>query len=832
MSDYIELQFEQTDDHIWVRINESTLGQPRGKLSPPFTPAEAIERLEEADSPEDEQADMGQQLYNALKEAEVADALRMAMSQARRTSEEIILQLRFDESAVGLAGLPWELLHDGRRHLLAAGAIDLTRYITYDEGVVPLRLESPLRVLHIGASPKGLSPLNIAASVEALKSVPDLQIESLPNATYDALLARLEREPRAHVLHFDGHGGIREGKSVLCFEKGESAEIDFVTAKDLCNALHNQVSLVVLNACQSSQLKDEMKTIFEGMAPALIETGIPAVVGMQFPIFDQSAIRFIGAFYNALMRKEPLTRAMTAARKWLYREGSWYIPTLYLRSDEPTGQLFAQDEDMNQDFAEQSAQRDAMERALLERLDEISQNMKPPEEDWEVIGQEYRNYLVSELKDHIIRGFAPQVDNSVLSLPLAKIFLPLQALEGRPALAEYADEDLRRQIASEFGNELDWQQRRVEIERRYTQLQARQTAQRSLSLADLLKNTRAVLLGDPGMGKTTVTEYITYALAADNIEHIGNSVRGMTPVLVRITNYGQAFEGDKTLHLIDYIEENLTSRPKFGRYLRREIEEGNCLVILDGLDEVADPALRRQVTDRIQEMVASYSDNCFMVTSRIVGYDLSPLTREFKHATLQELTQEDRERFIHLWYNEIQKATREVARTKGANDLIEALRDKPQIARLAANPLLLTIIVLMHWRGTKLPSRRVQVYENATDTLIEYWTQQRGVELDAVETKAILAPIAHYIISSNVAGVIAHSDLLPRFYRGIMEWHGCCEAESRKMGKELLKDLNEHSGLFLKRGLDQNNQSVYGFMHLTFGEYLAALQMVEEMQSG
>jgi hypothetical protein len=150
---------------------------------------------------------------------------------------------------------------------------------------------------------------------------------------------------------------------------------------------------------------------------------------------------------------------------------------------------------------------------------------------------------------------------------------------------------------------------------------------------------------------------------------------------------------------------------------------------------------------------------------------------------------------------------------------------------MAANPLLLTIMVLMHWRGTKLPSRRVQVYQTATDTLVEYWSAQReGVDLDAEEIKNILAPIAHYILSSNVSGVIAHQDLLPQFYQGIMRERGCSQEEARKIGREMLKDLNEQSGLFLERGLDSNNKPVYGFLHQTFGEYLAALHLAHNIQ--
>ena len=86
-----------------------------------------------------------------------------------------------------------------------------------------------------------------------------------------------------------------------------------------------------------------------------------------------------------------------------------------------------------------------------------------PVEDFGLIRQAYFDYLIKELKDHTIRGIAPQVGGRVISLPLAKIFLPLQAVEGRPALAEYAEEDLLRQAASEVVDELDWQRRREEM---------------------------------------------------------------------------------------------------------------------------------------------------------------------------------------------------------------------------------------------------------------------------------------------------------------------------------------------------------------------------------
>src|SRR5262249_23920127 len=106
--------------------------------------------------------------------------------------------------------------------------------------------------------------------------------------------------------------------------------------------------------------------------------------------------------------------------------------------------------------------------------------------DAEVVRQQYRAALVDELKDHTSRGFAPWVGGKVLSLPLAKILLPLQAIEGRPALAEYAEEDLRRQGTDDLQAMFNWQRQQADLERRSAQLKAKQAAQRPLSLAGLL----------------------------------------------------------------------------------------------------------------------------------------------------------------------------------------------------------------------------------------------------------------------------------------------------------------------------------------------------------
>jgi len=337
---FIELEFEQSADQIIMHLNESPLGELRTSFAHPFPEdvlSAKLEAIERGELGQTELAAFGQQLYQALGKTRVGEALRAAIREARRSRKQVILQLRFDEHLVELASLPWELLRDGRRYLLAAGAVDLVRYIAYPEAVVPLEVTPPLRVLQVIASPSDLPPIDVEKTRAALDKVPNLVVERLPSATYDDLLERLEKEPRLHVFHFDGHSILRDGQNVLCFED-EDGRCDPVDTEALHVALYNQVALVVLNACLSSQITGA--SVFSGLAPALIEAGIPAVVGMQFSLSDDAAACFIGPFYSALARFEPLTRALTHARKRLWRKSAWYIPTLYLRSQDKVGQLF------------------------------------------------------------------------------------------------------------------------------------------------------------------------------------------------------------------------------------------------------------------------------------------------------------------------------------------------------------------------------------------------------------------------------------------------------------------------------------------------------------
>jgi len=87
--------------------------------------------------------------------------------------------------------------------------------------------------------------------------------------------------------------------------------------------------LAVLNCCESARGGP-----FSSAGAALVNSGVPMAVAMQFPISNGAAARFAGMFYRSLVTGQPVERAMTVGRQFMRIESNveWGIPVLFTRS--------------------------------------------------------------------------------------------------------------------------------------------------------------------------------------------------------------------------------------------------------------------------------------------------------------------------------------------------------------------------------------------------------------------------------------------------------------------------------------------------------------------
>ncbi len=166
---------------------------------------------------------------------------------------------------------------------------------------------------------------------------------------------------------------------------------------------------------------------------------------------------------------------------------------------------------------------------------------------------------------------------------------------------------------------------------------------------------------------------------------------------------------------------------------------------------------------------------------------------------------------------------------------LQAIVHNPSVERLAANPLLLTILALIKHTGVTLPEQRVKLYELYLQTLIESWNRARSLDQYPVggsmryeETVQVLAPLALWLRQENpTAGLVTQDQLeqwLTDDYRG-EEWR-LPRGEARQRGRAFLDSVQRYSNLLLERGERQ-----YGFLHLTLEEMLAAQGIAQRMDA-
>jgi hypothetical protein len=138
-----------------------------------------------------------------------------------------------------------------------------------------------------------------------------------------------------------GTYGTQEGKGFLSLTGAGGHEVDFSAQKLALSLAGRGVRFAMLGACNSSKV-DQINA-WTGIASALTRAGIPAVVGMQFSVFDYNAIVFSKIFYRALAAGLTVDEAVTEGRIAIAtrsddEDRDFGVPVLYLRAEE--GVLF------------------------------------------------------------------------------------------------------------------------------------------------------------------------------------------------------------------------------------------------------------------------------------------------------------------------------------------------------------------------------------------------------------------------------------------------------------------------------------------------------------
>ena len=301
-----------------------------------------------------------------------------------------------------------------------------------------------------------------------------------------------------------------------------------------------------------------------------------------------------------------------------------------------------------------------------------------------------------------------------------------------------------------------------------------------------LANRRLVILGNPGTGKTILLRYLAYTYAEAYEE------KRVVPIFVKLANLSINGNFDRWL-------ENRS--PEHQTILNQKLRNGECSVLLDGMDEV-----NRENWNNIRSEVERLTawGNQVILSCRTAAYpkEFMPSFQVYEIASFNEAQQRQ---FIATFFHDTPEK---------AEALLTTLRSNRRIRKLMENPFLLSLLAVLYDNSSlQLPIRWVELQEFITDFLMrEARAPWRGVRFYAQKKRDFLAKFAFDYFQDGKE-VFDREDLLNH----IQEWQRTEGTLVEGSREELLNELLVRNGILVPHG-----EGSYVFLHRTIHEYFTA----------
>lgn len=348
-----------------------------------------------------------------------------------------------------------------------------------------------------------------------------------------------------------------------------------------------------------------------------------------------------------------------------------------------------------------------------------------------------------------------------------------------------------------------------------------------------------------GFGKTTLLRHITYRYSYEPHKvRKEKNVPKLLPVLLYLREcreiIAQPDAPDLPTLIVNHHLVRLSSRLAMldVDWAKKLLNGGQALVMLDGFDEVAEEQCEA-VSAWIDQAVRDYGQTTtFILTTRPAGYERYSGEQPFTAVAVKEFNAKQRNKFLHQWYRCQVKNDRLASDTDGvveeasreANDLIEQIKRRKELTKMADNPLLLCMMATYH-RGNparNLPLARPRLYQGFCQMLLEDRPLSKKIPmaLPADESKAVLQGVALEMVQKDRIALsleVMHELVEKNLSR-------CVElaTESAVASRDFVDQIEEVSELFVRKQASDE----YEFAHRSFQEYLAAVEVKRQQDEG
>jgi len=400
-------------------------------------------------------------------------------------------------------------------------------------------------------------------------------------------------------------------------------------------------------------------------------------------------------------------------------------------------------------------------------------------------------------------------------------------------------------------------------------------------LSAIKENPTLVVLGDPGSGKSMLIRWLAKSLASPAPNEVQAALGNLIPIPVILRDMDLSGFEDMEASPADLVNRLFISICGQGFldgqlqlvHIRAILKEGRACFLVDGFDEVVDMRIRRGVRDALASLWPDGKHH-LIVTSRIVGYDAMPMCSATRiawgdshdsHLVLPGRTKHlckyfseqmlaRHEDFVELRTQETLRPTRYLApltpplidlfvskwwaarepnaqrsREESAS-FLAGIQTREDLKQLARSPQILGMMCLVQRVDNSLPEGRARLFERVVSSYLQTIPDLRKLPLPFPRGVAerVLARIAFEMQKARSKAKEGQPGILAGF-SAVGRW---ITAELKRIGADLiepeafLQSMGTASGLFLEMGLSGKVRQ-YGFLHLSFQEYLAARHIQE-----
>jgi transcriptional regulator with XRE-family HTH domain len=339
-----------------------------------------------------------------------------------------------------------------------------------------------------------------------------------------------------------------------------------------------------------------------------------------------------------------------------------------------------------------------------------------------------------------------------------------------------------------------------------------------------LPGRRSVILSDPGAGKSTLAAKLAYDVAFDRLP----GAEGRVPFLLVLRNFTGSFRtGDKGL--VHYLEQvcrdpyNLEPPPKAVDYLLRN---RRAVVLLDGLDELVEPELRRKFVQLVDGFISQYPLVPVVVTARRIGYADAPLDRRlFTVGVIAEWDDDQVREYVARWFA-LDESTPPTERTRMATSFPV---ESTAVTELRTNPLMLALLCATYFSEHYLPRNLAQIYERCAVLMFDRWDAMRGIVMPLQfhgRLRGAVQYLAWRLLDAEEPGKAHPRHRIVQLMIDFLVVKGFDDDEASEAAEQFVEFCTGRAWVLTDVGVTDSGEPLYDFTHRTFLEYFAAEHLV------